>query len=917
MSTGNLPDNLPDIDPEERYIYYRNYISMNLYLIDGNSYVYRAYYAIRGLTNSKGLPTNAIYGFTNTLLKIIREKRPDGLAVSFDSYAPTERHKLFEEYKAQRPETPDELIQQLPHIREVLGAFNIKIFELPGYEADDIIGTVAKEAAQRGVNVFIVTSDKDMLQLIDEHIKIYDPMKDRILDEAYVKEKFGIGPERVPEFMALTGDAVDNIPGIKGIGEKTARELLLTFKSIEELLAHPERIGKEKLRMLIAENVDLVRLSQKLSTINTSVPVDFDVEEFSLQEPEWQKLLSLFSEFEFSSLLKLIPAEAGGDRKHELIRSLDRLGEIVSAINMSTTHREFAFSIEATDRNPMTASIVGFSLSKESGTGYYIPLSHSSASGEGFPLQITKNDALSIIAPLFENAGIPKISHNIKYGIMILRQNGILTKGKLYDTMIASYLLNPNKPNHSLEDVAIEYLSYKKKDLTEVLNKRASIADIPLQEATTYSSENAVIAFELKEILFEKMLKEANLESVYFEIEMPLINVLSDIERSGVKIDINSLNDISKELERELDSIQKRIYFLSGEEFNINSPKQLSRVLFHTLGLKPGKKTKTGFSTEVGVLEELAASHELPHEILNWRSLYKLKTTYVDVLPTLINPQTGRIHTSFNQAATATGRLSSSDPNLQNIPVRGEWGKRMRGTFIAEEGNLLLSADYSQVELRILAHLSQDAGLIDAFKNNLDIHARTASELFGIPIDRIMPDMRRIAKTVNFGVIYGISPFGLSEALGISKEDAKKYIEQYFERHSGVKQYIEETLEEAKRNGYVSTLFGRKRAIPELKSQNATIRQQGERLVINSPIQGTAADVIKIAMIRIWRELRDRGLKARMILQVHDELLFELPKGDLKIVQDIVKKGMEGVISLSVPLKVDINYGKNWAEAHA
>jgi DNA polymerase-1 len=483
--------------------------------------------------------------------------------------------------------------------------------------------------------------------------------------------------------------------------------------------------------------------------------------------------------------------------------------------------------------------------------------------------------------------------------------------------MIASYLLNPNKPNHSLEDVAIEYLSYKKKDLTEVLNKRASIADIPLQEATTYSSENAVIAFELKEILFEKMLKEAHLESVYFEIEMSLINVLSDIERTGVKIDIVALNDISKELERELDSIQKRIYFLSGEEFNINSPKQLSRVLFHTLGLKPGKKTKTGFSTEVGVLEELAASHELPHEILNWRSLNKLKTTYVDVLPTLINPQTGRIHTSFNQAATATGRLSSSDPNLQNIPVRGEWGKRMRGTFIAEEGNLLLSADYSQVELRILAHLSQDAGLIDAFKNNLDIHARTASELFGIPIDKIMPDMRRIAKTVNFGVLYGISPFGLSEALGISKEDAKKYIEQYFERHPGVKQYIEETLEEAKRNGYVSTLFGRKRAIPELKSQNATIRQQGERLVINSPIQGTAADVIKIAMIRIWRELRDRGLKTKMILQVHDELLFEFPKEEIEIVQDIVKKGMEGVMSLSVSLKVDINYGKNWAEAHA
>ncbi|MEW6214041.1 MAG: DNA polymerase I [Nitrospirota bacterium] len=881
---------------------------MNIYLIDGNSYVYRAYYAIRGLTTSKGLPTNAIYGFTNTLLKIIREKKPDGLAVSFDSPVPTDRHRIFEEYKAQRPETPGELVQQIPHIRKIIEAFNIKSFEMPGYEADDLIGTVAREAAEKGANVFIVTADKDMLQLIDDNIKIYDPMKDRILDEVYVKEKFGIGPERIPEFMALAGDAVDNIPGIKGVGEKTARELLLKFKSIDELLDNIDRIEKDKLRKLISENVDMVRLSQKLSIINTSVPIDFDITEFELKEPDWLKLLSLFREFEFSSLMKLIPAGVPVKRSYEAVLSMDKLREIASTIK-----KEFAFEIQATDRNPMIGSIVGFSLSKEKGTGYYIPFCHSYP---GTPLQINKSDALDMLAPPFENTDIPKIGHNLKYGIMMLRQNGIITKGTLYDTMIASYLINPNKPDHSLEEVAIEYLSYRKKTFTEVLNKRSSFADVPVEEATAYSSENAALVLELKEILFDKMLKEADLEGVYFYIEMPLINVLSDMEETGVKIDIDKLNDISKGLSRELDSIQRRIFFLSGEEFNINSPKQLSRVLFHSLGLKPGKKTKTGFSTEVGVLEELAVSHELPREILNWRSLNKLKTTYVDALPTLINSKTGRIHTSFNQTATATGRLSSSEPNLQNIPIRGDWGRRIRETFIAEEGNILLSADYSQVELRILAHLSQDDGLIDAFMNDLDIHARTASELFGIPMDKVTPDMRRIAKSVNFGVIYGISPFGLSETLGIPKDDARKYIEQYFDRHPGVKRYIEETLDRARKDGYVTTLFGRRRSIPELKSRNSNIRQQGERLAINSPVQGTAADIIKIAMINIWKRFRDRGLKAKMILQVHDELLFEFPAQELGAVRDIVRKEMEGVTSLSVPLRVDINYGKNWAEAH-
>ncbi len=880
---------------------------MNLYLIDGNSYVYRAFYAIKGLTNSKGFPTNAIYGFTNTLLKIIREKKPDGVIVSFDSPELTERHRIFKDYKAQRPETPNELVQQLPHIREMIKAFNIMIFEVPGYEADDLLGTIAKESAKKGMDVFIVTADKDMLQLVNDKVKIYDPVKDRILDEDFVKEKFGVGPEKVTEFMALTGDAVDNIPGIKGIGEKTAKELLTTFKSLDEVLNHPEKIKKEKLRSLITEKADLARLSQKLATIDIAVPIDFDIKEFGLKEPDWLKLLSLFKEFEFSSFMKLIPSGVSAERNYETVLSVDELKDIASSIK-----EDFAFDIEATGKNPLVDSIVGFSVSLDKESGYYIPLCHSYL---GVPAQINKADAFKVFAPFFENSDIAKIGHNLKYDTMMLRQEGINTEGTLYDTMIASYLINPNKPNHSLIEVAFEYLSYRKKTFAEVLNKRNSFAGVPVEEATAYSAEDAALAFELKEVLFN-ILKENNLEKIYFELEMPLIHVLSDMEEAGVKIDVDKLNDISKELSRELDSIQRRIYFLSGEEFNINSPKQLARVLFHSLGLKPGRKTKTGFSTDVGVLEELAITHELPREILNWRSLSKLKTTYVDVLPELVNPKTGRIHTSFNQTATATGRLSSSEPNLQNIPIKGEWGQRIRETFIPEKGNFLLSADYSQVELRILAHLSKDEVLIDAFRSGVDVHTKTASEIFGVPTDKVTTGMRRTAKTVNFGVIYGISPFGLSETLSISRDEAKNYIEKYFERHPGVKKYIETVLNDVRQKGYAETLSGRRRPITELRSQNSNIKAQGERLAVNSPIQGAAADIIKGAMINIWKRLKQERLSAKMILQVHDELLLEVPESELEVVKDLLKKEMEGVVKLEVPLRVDIGYGGNWAEAH-
>jgi DNA polymerase-1 len=880
---------------------------VNLYLIDGNSYVYRAYYAIKGLSNSRGFPTNAIYGFTNMLLKIIREKKPDGLAISFDSPVPTERHRIYEEYKAQRPEAPGELIQQIPHIRRMITAFRIKIFEIPGYESDDILGTIARRAESEGANVFIVTGDKDMLQLVDNRVKIYDPMKDKVLDEEFIRDKFGVGPERITEFMALMGDAVDNIPGIKGVGEKTARDLLSEFSSLEDLLNNSDRIKKDKLRTLVTENADIVRLSKKLATLDTSVPVDANVEEFRLQEPDWPSLLSLLREFEFGSMMKLIPSGAARKLHYETILTLERAEELISSMQNG-----FAFDTETTSRDPMVAHLVGLSVCSEKEHASYIPVSHSY---EGVPRQINKKDLFGIFVRIFEDEQREKTGHNIKYDIMVLRREGIDVKGPVFDTMIAAYLLNPNKPNHNLEEVSLEYLSYRKKTFMEVLKKRSSFSEVPLEEAVPYACDDASLSFELKEILSAK-LRENSLEKLYFDIEKPLIYVLADMEMAGLKIDLEKISEISKELERELDGITRRIYFLAGCEFNINSPRQLADILFHNLGLQPGKKTKTGFSTGMGVLEDLARTHELPREILNYRSLNKLKTTYIDVLPALINPGTGRIHTSFNQTVTATGRLSSSEPNLQNIPVKGDWGKRIRETFVAEENNLLLSADYSQVELRILAHLSNDTGLIEAFRGGLDIHARTASEIFGVPIDRVTADMRRIAKTVNFGVIYGISPFGLSETLGISREEAKEYIDQYFKRHPGVKSYIEQSLEKAREKGYVRTIFGRRRAIPEIRSKNSNTRQQGERLAMNSPIQGTAADIIKIAMINIRKKFTDIGLQARMILQVHDELLFELPVSELEAVKDIVKKEMEGVVALSVPLRVGINYGKNWAEAH-
>ncbi len=576
-------------------------------------------------------------------------------------------------------------------------------------------------------------------------------------------------------------------------------------------------------------------------------------------------------------------------------------------VSPARSPRELAFDVEATGSNPLSDSVVGIALCREPGRAYYVPMRHTE--GPNLP------EAPDILRGVMEDASVAKIGHNLKFDILMLRREGIDVRGKLFDTMIAAYLLNPNKPNHSLEETGLEYLQHRKRPFLEVLGKRLSFADVPLADAVPYAAEDAELAFALKGILLSK-LEEEGLARLYFDIEMPLIRVLADIESAGVKIDIPLLNALSKELERELDNLQTAIFRVAGQTFNINSPKQLSKVLFEDLRLKPGKKTKTGFSTSVDVLEDLAHRHELPAHILSYRTLHKLKTTYIDTLPALAEPSTKRIHTSFNQTVTATGRLSSSEPNLQNIPVRTEWGTRIRGAFIAEKGHVLLSADYSQIELRILAHMSGDEGLLHAFQHNIDVHARTASEVFRKPLEAVSADERRFAKTINFGVIYGMSAYGLSEALGIAPKEAAEFIQHYFTTHSGVKAYIEQTLETARKQGFVTTLFGRRRQIPDIRSSNNNIRQAAERVATNTPLQGTAADLIKIAMIRIHDALAAKKLAARIVLQIHDELLFEIPEHEIETVRQLVRHEMESAMKLSAPLKVDMGWGKNWAEAH-
>jgi DNA polymerase-1 len=873
----------------------------NLYLIDGNSYIYRAFHAIKGLSTSRGFPTNAVYGFTNMLLKLIRKRTPYALAIAFDSPAPTKRHRVYEQYKAQRPETPNSLLLQIPYIRKVVNALRIKTYEIQGYEADDILATIATMAAEEGIDVYVVTADKDMLQIVNDKVKIYDPIKDRVIDGKYITKKFGVPPERIPEIMALTGDTIDNIPGVKGVGEKTAKELLSRF-SLSEVLQNPSLVGKEKLQKAIQDSRDSILMSLELATLDRDVPLRFSLQECLLYEPDWEELLRLFRELEFGSLLKLIPA-ARIKKDFRIIDTPEKLKQSLSTVKERLTLRCYT-----DDTEPLCLTI-----SDDQENIFYLPvIKENLLTEEGIPFDTLVEE----ISPFLENRQQRLVGHNLKESIKPFLIRGIRVHALLEDIMIGSWLLNPNRPEHELEDLAIEYLSLKIPSIKEALGRRKHLAELPPEDLRNAAVAETVVINNLRDIIFRNLRSEG-LQDVYYKIEMPLIEVLASMELKGIKTDRDALRSLSQDVAEQMKETEERIYRLAGTRFNINSPRQLSEILFDRLGLKPLKKTKTGYSTDMSVLQELARVHELPKELLVWRGLSKMRSTYLDALQRMINPETGRIHTTFNQTATSTGRLSSSEPNLQNIPIKGEWGERIRRVFIADRGYILLSADYSQIELRILAHLSDDEKLKRAFIEERDIHSETAMELFSLQENELTQDIRRLAKTVNFGIVYGISPFGLSEATGTSLEDARQFIERYFETYPGVKAYADRIIEETQRLGYVKTLFGRKRQIPELHSPVASERSLGERLAINTPVQGTAADIIKMAMINIYRRIRSEGLRSSLILQIHDELLFEVHEEEISYMKEMVRREMESVVELSVPLKVEIGIGRNWAEAHS
>ncbi|MDP2929347.1 MAG: DNA polymerase I [Candidatus Omnitrophota bacterium] len=883
-----------------------------LFLIDGNSFCYRAFYAIRSLSNSKGQPTNAVYGFNSMLSKIMEDEKPDMLAVAFDLKGPTFRHKKFEEYKIHRKPMPDDLVSQMTYIKQLVQAYNIPIYEVQGYEADDLLATLAKRAESKDIETFIVTGDKDALQLVNSHIRVYSTHKEGLIyDEDKVKEAYGVGPDRITDIMALMGDASDNIPGVKGIGEKSAVELIGEFGSLEELYKNIDKVKSEAKKNMLKINEKSAFLSKELATVDIDVPVDIDFKELELKEPDNQRLLELFKELEFKSLIKDLTPKEKLESDYILVSDEKAFKALLDGLRNS---KEFVFDTETTSEDPVLAKLAGISFSWKEGIAYYVGVYEGAREDNKLNIEL----ALGSLKDIFEDEEIKKTGQNVKYDYIILANYGIRVKGIIFDTMVASYLLNPSKLNHGLDDISFEYLNHKMTtSIQELIGKGKSaitMDKVDVRKVSDYSCEDSDVTFRLKRIL-EKEISQKGLDELLYNVEMPLVEVLARMEMNGVSIDKEYLADLSKEMSGKLDKLTGKIYELAGEEFNINSPKQLAVILFEKMKLPIVRRTKTGISTDEEVLTKLALNHPLPEKLLEYRELSKLKSTYVDSLPGLINPATDRVHTSFNQTVTATGRLSSSGPNLQNIPIRTEEGKKIRKAFIpSNKNNLLMSADYSQIELRILGHLSEDKNLVKAFKEGLDIHAYTASLVFGVKEGEVTSQMRGMAKTVNFGILYGMSPYGLSQSLKIDVNKAKDFIDAYFERYPEVRFYLEGLIEEARQKGYALTLLGRRRYIPEINSPDMRMRQFAERTAINTPIQGTAADIIKVAMIAIQEKLSKDASASKMIMQVHDELVFDVPKDELKKVYRIVKDGMENVIKLKVPIEAHIEAGVNWLE---
>lgn len=887
-----------------------------IFLIDGSAFLYRAFHAIRSLNRSDGHPTNATFGFTRILLKLLKDNAPEYAMVMFDVKGPTFRHKLYEKYKANRPPMPEELAVQIPDIKKMISALNIPIVEKQGFEADDLVGTFARIAQENDFEVTMVTGDKDFIQLISDRCSLWDPMKDTITDRKKVNKEMGIEPVQFIDVLGLAGDSADNIPGVAGIGPKTAIKLISEYGSIDAVYENLDHLkSKKKLHENLSNSHDIVKLSRELATIDTHVVVKGAIEDFKLKPFDTKKAFALFRELEFKTLAAEFAQSA--DKSEKLYKLITTQKEIEKLAHVLENKEVFAIDTETTSKNPMQAQLVGISFSYQENSGFYIPVGHT------FPGDIEQPDKESIIRifkPLLENPEIKKVGQNIKYDMIVLQRYGMPVKGVAFDTMIASYLLNPSRRGHSLDAIAMNLFGYKTISYTEVAGKgknQVGFNQVPIDQAVNYACEDADLTFMAYET-FKKQIKDNDLETLMQDIEVPLITVLADMEMAGIKIDTSFLELLSKTFSKELEALKEQIYDLAGERFNINSSQQLGAILFEKLKLKVIKKTKkrTGYSTDVEVLTKLAKDHELPEKLLRYRTLGKLKSTYVDALTQLTHPETGRIHTSFNQTITVTGRLSSSNPNLQNIPIRKPEGKKIRKAFIPRENHILISADYSQIELRILAHCAEDEILIEAFQNNEDIHTRTALEVFQVLPEFVTGELRSQAKAINFGIVYGMSGFRLANDLNISRKMANAYIDNYFKRYAGVKRFIDNTIEETKKTGEVQTIFGRKRRLDDINSSNANVRNFAQRAAVNTPIQGSAADLIKMAMIQMAAAIEKQELKSRMLLSVHDEIIFETPFEEKEQLIELATTVMEQVHPLKVPLKVNFGVGENWAIAH-
>lgn len=928
---------------------------MKLFLIDAYALIYRSYYAFlkNPRINSKGMNTSAIFGFINSLEDVLKRENPTHIAVAFDPKGPTFRHEAYELYKAQREETPEVIRQSVPIIKDIIEAYNIPILEVPRFEADDVIGTVSKQAEKEGFEVYMMTPDKDYGQLVSEHIFMYRPKFGGDYEVMGVKEvlnKYSLtSVDQVIDLLGLMGDSSDNIPGCSGVGEKTAQKLLEEYGSIENLLENTDKL-KGALQKRVTENAEQIRFSKFLATIKTDVPIQFDAAKCVREKPNETRLTEIYTELEFrtfinkmtgeekksapapqkvvakgpvqGNLFDLFATEEPSVPKYSTLANLKTTLHVYKTVDTEEEMAKlgrfladqdfFAFDTETDGIDPLTAGLVGMSFAVKENEAWYVPV------------PADKEEATKVVAhfsPALQNRKSQKIGQNIKFDIIVLRKYGVRVAGPLFDTMIAHYLLNPEL-RHGMDYLAETYLKYKPVPISQLIGPKGKnqlcMRDVPLAQIAEYAAEDADVTLKLKNF-FAPELKKAGIESLFFDIEMPLIYVLVEMEVTGVKLDTVALKQSSEELTAALNNLEKEIYELAGVKFNINSSKQVGEVLFEHLKIEEkAKKTKTGsYSTSEDILEKMRSKHPVVGKLLEYRGLKKLLSTYIDALPELINPETGKIHTSFNQTVTATGRLSSTNPNLQNIPIRDELGREIRKAFIPDnEDCTFFSADYSQIELRIMAHLSQDEHMIEAFRSGADIHSATAAKIYGIPVEEVTGDMRRKAKTANFGIIYGISIFGLAERLNIPRAESKELIEGYFKSYPGIRDYMDESIRIAKEKGYVETIFKRKRYLPDINSHNAIVRGYAERNAINAPIQGSAADIIKVAMVRIYNRFEEEGLKSKMILQVHDELNFNVCQDEQEKVRQIVLEEMENAIQLQVPLIADCGEGKNWLEAH-